>query len=78
VAGLLSSAKNKDNAKKFLDFLLSDAFQTLGPHINWMYPVTPVPLPESYSVNPKSDKPLRPEPASEAELNRWAALMSER
>jgi thiamine transport system substrate-binding protein len=78
VAGLLAAAKNKANAKKFLDFMLSDSFQTVGPHINWMYPVTPVPLPESYRVNPKSDKPLRPDPASEAELNRWAELLSAR
>jgi thiamine transport system substrate-binding protein len=78
VAGLLAAAKNKANAKKFLDFMLSDSFQTVAPHVNWMYPVTPVPLPESYRVNPKSDRPLRPEPASEAELNQWAALMSER
>jgi thiamine transport system substrate-binding protein len=78
VAGLLGAAKNKANAKKFLDFMLSDAFQTVGPHINWMYPVTLVPLPDSYRVNPKSDKPLRPAPATEAELDRWAALMSAR
>jgi thiamine transport system substrate-binding protein len=76
VAGLLRSAKNKENAKRFLDFLVSDAFQSVGPHINWMYPVTPVALPDSYRVNPKSDKPLRPEPVDEDELNRWAALMS--
>jgi ABC-type thiamine transport system substrate-binding protein len=58
--------------------MLSDAFQNVGPHINWMYPVTPVPLPDSYRINPKSDKPLRPEPVTEDELNRWAELMSAR
>jgi len=40
-----------------------------------MYPVTDIPLPASYRINPKSDKPLNPGPVSEAELNEWAALM---
>jgi thiamine transport system substrate-binding protein len=78
VAGLLGAAKNKTNAKRFLDFMLGDAFQTVGPHVNWMYPVTPVALPDSYRINPKSDKPLRPDPISDAELDQWAALMSEK
>jgi thiamine transport system substrate-binding protein len=74
VAGLLSAAKNKDNAKRFLDFMLSDSFQEVIPLTNWMYPVTPVSLPDSFRTSPKSDKPLRPEPVTEAELNEWAAL----
>jgi thiamine transport system substrate-binding protein len=74
VAGLLSAAKNKDNAKRFLDFMLSDRFQEVIPLTNWMYPVTPVALPDSFRTSPKSDKPLRPEPVTEADLNEWAAL----
>jgi thiamine transport system substrate-binding protein len=74
VAGLLSAAKNKDNAKRFLDFMISDSFQELIPLTNWMYPVTPVALPDSFRINPKSDRPLRPEPVTQAELNEWAAL----
>ncbi|AEF85869.1 thiamine-binding periplasmic protein [Treponema primitia ZAS-2] len=76
VAGLLGSAKNKGNAKKFLDFMLSDAFQNTAPHTNWMYPVTPVALPDSYRINPKSDKPLRPPAPTDADLNQWAAILS--
>jgi thiamine transport system substrate-binding protein len=74
-AGLLKFAKNKDNAKLFLDFMLSPDFQNIIPLTNWMYPVVDIPLPDSFRVNPKSDKPLRPQPVSERELNEWAALM---
>jgi len=74
-AGLLKAARNKDNAKAFLDFMLSDDFQNIIPLTNWMYTVTDIPLPASYRINPKSDKPLKPGPVSEAELNEWAALM---
>ena len=74
-AGLLKSAKNKKNAKAFLDFMLTMEFQNVIPLTNWMYPVTDIPLPPSFRINQKSDKPLRPETASEAEFNEWAALM---
>jgi len=75
-AGLLRAAKNRDNAKIFLDFMLSPDFQNIVPLTNWMYPVIDIPLPPSFRINPKSDRPLKPPPASEAELNEWAALMS--
>jgi thiamine transport system substrate-binding protein len=75
VAGLLAAARNKDNAKLFLDFMLSPDFQSIIPLTNWMYPVTCIPLPSSFRINPKSDKPLLPGPVSEAELNEWAVLM---
>lgn len=75
-AGLLAAGKNKENGRKFLDFMLSPAFQELIPLSNWMYPAIDVPLPESFRINPKSDKPLRPQPPTDAELNAWAALMS--
>ena len=74
-AGLLSDAANKDNAKIFLDYMLSPDFQTILPLGNWMYPVTDIPLPPSFRVNPKSDKPLLVGSISEGELNEWAALM---
>jgi thiamine transport system substrate-binding protein len=74
-AGLLQAAKNKDNAKVFLDFMLTEDFQNIIPLTNWMYPVIDIPLPPSFRINPKSDKPLSPGPVTEAELNEWAALM---
>jgi thiamine transport system substrate-binding protein len=74
-AGLLKTAKNKDNAKLFLDFMISPDFQNIIPLTNWMYTVIDIPLPDSFRINPKSDKPLLPGSVSEAELNDWAALM---
>ncbi|MDR2404534.1 MAG: thiamine ABC transporter substrate-binding protein [Spirochaetaceae bacterium] len=76
-AGLLAAGKNKEKGKRFLDFMLSPSFQDLIPLTNWMYPVTPIPLPDSFRINPKSDKPLRPAPVTEGELSEWAALMSQ-
>jgi thiamine transport system substrate-binding protein len=74
-AGLLRTAKNKDNAKAFLDFMISPDFQNIIPLTNWMYPVIDIPLPDSFRINPKSGKPLLPKPVSEADLNKWAELM---
>jgi thiamine transport system substrate-binding protein len=74
-AGLLANAKNKEGAKRFIDFMLSERFQELIPLTNWMYPVIEVPLPASFRVNPKSDKPLSPRPPSQADLDEWAAIM---
>jgi thiamine transport system substrate-binding protein len=73
-AGLLLAGKNKENAKKFLDYMLSDGFQELIPLTNWMYPVIPAALPESFKKSPKSDKALFPGAPAESDLNRWAAL----
>jgi thiamine transport system substrate-binding protein len=75
-ASLLGAARNKEEARAFLDFMLSPSFQEVIPLTNWMYPVTPVPLPGSFRINPKSDKPLRPDPVTEEELTQWASLMS--
>ncbi|MDR3341713.1 MAG: thiamine ABC transporter substrate-binding protein [Treponema sp.] len=75
VAGILTAGKNKEQAKGFLDFMLSPAFQDIIPLTNWMYPVITIPLPESFRITPKSDKPLRPRPVTDAELTAWAALV---
>ena len=74
-AGLPTSAKNKENARLFLDFMLSSNFQDIIPLTNWMYPVIDIPLPDSFRVNPKSEKTLNPAPVTEEELNEWAAIM---
>jgi len=74
-AGLLKAAKNSYNAKLFLDFMLSPDFQNIIPLTNWMYTVTGVPLPDSFRINPKSNKPLKGVTVTEADLNEWAALM---
>ncbi|MDR1446979.1 MAG: thiamine ABC transporter substrate-binding protein [Treponema sp.] len=76
LAGLLSRAKNRENAGKFLDFMLSSAFQSIIPLTNWMYPVIDIPLPSSFSINPKAQKTLEPRAPSNEELNRWTALQT--
>ncbi len=55
--------------------MISQDFQNIIPLTNWMYPVIDIPLPASFRINPKSDKPLLPQAATEDELNEWAALM---
>lgn len=77
-AALLGAGKNKSAAKAFLDFLLEPAFQNLVPLTNWMYPVTGVPLPASFRINPKSGKTLLPRPATDAELDEWSGILSTR
>jgi len=74
-AALLKNADNKKNAKVFLDFMISPDFQNIIPLTNWMFPVIDIPLPESFRITPKSDKPIMNSPVTEAELNEWAALM---
>ena len=38
VAGVLASSKNPDLARRFMEFMVSDAFQSIIPETNWMYP----------------------------------------
>jgi len=48
-AGILKSSKNKSVAKNFLNFMLSEDFQSVIPSTNIMYPVTKIKkLPEAY------------------------------
>ena len=49
-AGILEKSKNKDLANKFLQFMLSEEFQSVIPSTNIMYPVTNIDsLPESFN-----------------------------
>ena len=48
-AGILNNSKNKDLANKFLNFMLSEEFQSVIPSTNIMYPVTNIKdLPEAF------------------------------
>ncbi len=38
VAGLLKSSQNKELARRFLSFMMSEKFQSIIPTTNWMYP----------------------------------------
>ena len=48
-AGILKSSKNKDMANNFLNFMISDDFQSVIPSTNIMYPVTNIDLPDAYN-----------------------------
>jgi thiamine transport system substrate-binding protein len=48
-AGILNNSKNKDLANKFINFMLSEEFQSVIPSTNIMYPVTNIKdLPEAF------------------------------
>ena len=40
VAGLVRGSRQKQLARDFLEFMLSDDFQSIIPTTNWMYPAT--------------------------------------
>lgn len=40
VAGLVSGSRQQQLARDFLEFMLSDSFQSIIPTTNWMYPAT--------------------------------------
>ncbi|MFA7434649.1 MAG: thiamine ABC transporter substrate binding subunit [Gemmobacter sp.] len=54
VAGMLAASRQPELAARFLEFMLSDAFQSVIPETNWMYPaVTPEGgLPEGFAALP--------------------------
>ena len=60
-AGILKSSKNKEMANIFLNFMLSDDFQSVIPSTNIMYPVTNIKLPDAYE-GLEIPKPLQLKP----------------
>jgi len=48
-AGIIKSSKNKKMANNFLNFMISEDFQSVIPSTNIMYPVTNIDLPEAYN-----------------------------
>ncbi|QQO08068.1 thiamine ABC transporter substrate-binding protein [Breznakiella homolactica] len=77
VAGILAAAPHKANARRFMDFMVSEAFQEVIPTTNWMYPVIDMPLPDSFRINPKSSRSFMPAPVSAQDLNEWVSVMTE-
>lgn len=58
-AGIVAGARHRKAAEAFIDFMLTEAFQSAIPTTNWMYPVMPdTPLPASYAASPKPAKTL--------------------
>ncbi|HCH3860186.1 TPA: thiamine ABC transporter substrate binding subunit [Vibrio parahaemolyticus] len=50
VAAKVKESKNSELADKFMNFILSDEFQSAMPMGNWMYPVTDVELPKGFET----------------------------
>ena len=75
LAGIVVSTDQPELAKQFLEFMLTDAFQSAIPETNWMYPaVTPVEgLPKGFDQMTVPEKALLYSPA-EAEAVRKPAL----
>ena len=74
-AGILKSSRNKKMANNFLNFMISDDFQSVIPSTNIMYPVTNVELPEAYNKL-EIPKPLQLNPQDindnkEIWINEW-------
>ncbi|MCD6442785.1 MAG: thiamine ABC transporter substrate-binding protein [Thermotogae bacterium] len=82
-AGILRFSKNKELAKRFMEFLLMDQFQSEIPLNQWMYPVTDVELPDVYKYAATVEKILKVDP-SEVEkkmdewINEWLNVMMEK
>ena len=74
-AGILKSSTNKEMANKFLNFMLSEDFQSIIPSTNIMYPVTNISLPEAFNEL-EIPKPLQLKPKDinenkEEWINEW-------
>lgn len=82
VAGKLAATDQPDLADQFLDFMLTDDFQSVIPQTNWMYPaVTPeTGLPQGFDTfRPAKSLLLSPEEAQVARdpaLAEWQAALA--
>ncbi|ELI5434432.1 thiamine ABC transporter substrate binding subunit [Vibrio parahaemolyticus] len=58
VAAKVKGSKNSELADQFMNFILSDEFQSAMPTGNWMYPVTDVELPKGFETLSAPSKSL--------------------
>jgi len=58
VAAKVKGSENEALADQFMQFILSDGFQSAMPTGNWMYPVTDIPLPPGYQSLTVPEKAL--------------------
>ncbi len=84
VAGKVAGTDQPELADRFMAFVVSDAFQSVIPTTNWMYPaVTPAGgLPEGFEtlVTPATSLLLSPEDAAakrDAALDEWRTALSQ-
>jgi len=68
--GILKGAPHPELARRFIDFVLTEDFQSEIPLTNWMYPVDPdVATPDCFRFAPKPERSLQL-PAEEIRKNR--------
>ncbi|MGY6537042.1 MAG: thiamine ABC transporter substrate binding subunit [Pararhodobacter sp.] len=84
VAGILANAGQPELAQQFLEFMVSDAFQSIIPTTNWMYPAaTPAEgLPEGFETlhRPEISHLFPPEEAAarrDAALDAWRNALAQ-
>jgi thiamine transport system substrate-binding protein len=82
VAGKLAATDQPELADKFLDFMLTDAFQSAIPQTNWMYPAVTPPggLPEGFDAFRPAKSllliPLEAQAARDEALAEWQAALA--
>ena len=82
-AGIVKGARNKELAKKFIEFLISEEAQEKLPLNQWMYPVNRnVQVPDVFKYAVQVDKPVTVDPKAIEEnydtwLKQWTQLMVE-
>ncbi|MBD2814725.1 thiamine ABC transporter substrate binding subunit [Xenorhabdus sp. Flor] len=59
VAAQLASSKQPELAQRFMQFMVSPAFQQVIPTTQWMYPVIDIPLPDVFKQLPVPEKSLQ-------------------
>ncbi|MCW8333158.1 thiamine ABC transporter substrate binding subunit [Vibrio sp. SCSIO 43135] len=70
VAAKVKGSKNEKLADEFMNFILSDEFQSVMPTGNWMYPVTDVELPKGFETLSVPSKALSFSPEEIAEMRK--------
>jgi thiamine transport system substrate-binding protein len=78
-AGVLTSAKNKAGAQKFIEFLLSDKFQSQLAESMYVYPVSKTAtVPESWQqFAPMASQPVGGELDVNAKRDSWLKAWSD-
>lgn len=83
VAGILEASDQRELARSFVEFMLSEAFQSVIPTTNWMYPAA-LPaeaLPDGFEtlITPERALILSPEEAAAIRgeaIDTWQSALS--
>jgi len=81
VAAILKSAPEPELARQFMDFILDDAFQSVIPTTNWMYPAGNTQVPDAFDglIQPTKSLLLSPDEVATnkaAWVAEWQAALS--